>query len=69
MESLCTAKAALAAKPDSDDAAFPVDAAHMTPRPSSTALATPTALALSFRDAVGFRESSLIQMLPSPVYF
>jgi hypothetical protein len=49
--------------PASDDAAFPVDAQEMVLNPNSCAFNTPTELARSLNELVGFRPSSFRNIL------
>ena len=58
----------LAAAPASDEAAFPVDAQATTLALRARARATPTALARSLNDAVGFRPSSFRRSPATPAH-
>jgi len=53
-------KPILAANPESDEAAFPVDAVVIVSKPLSTAFLITRSDALSLKDAVGFLPSSFI---------
>src|SRR5687768_14320780 len=57
-----------AAAPASDEAALPVDAQATTRARAAMARVTPTALARSLNDAVGFRPSSLTRSDPTPAH-
>src|SRR5688572_20679708 len=58
----------LAAAPASDEAALPVDAQATTRARAARARVTPTTLALSLKDAVGLRPSSLSSSVRTPIH-